>query len=140
MAEEAQPHRSEEQPRKAYLKRGDFKRFGYTEDCEGCNMMAGMTARPHKDTCRQRMENNLQKEENPRWKRARDQTEEKFWEAIKEEEQGMEEEKKGDADNEEEAYQGDPVLEEKVARDKRPAEANGRAGSGRDPASEPENN
>ena len=63
--------------REAILKDSD------TEDCDGCKrMMAGMTARPHKDTCRQRMESNLQKEENPRWNRAHCQKEEMFWEAM----------------------------------------------------------
>jgi hypothetical protein len=74
---------------RAYTKKWDFEKFGYDEDrCK--QMMAGMQARPHKDTCRARMENHLEKEENPRWKRAADAKEEKFWEARQEEEDKME--------------------------------------------------
>ena len=52
-----------------------------------------MAPRPHKETCILRMEKHLEKEENPRWKRAADAQEEKFWEARQEEEDKMEADK-----------------------------------------------
>ena len=77
VAEPTVPQRGEDQSRRAYLKKRDFEKFGYDEDCEGCKrLMANMAPRPHKDTCRARMENHLEKEENPRWKKAADAKEE----------------------------------------------------------------
>ena len=82
VAEPSIPQRNEEQSRRASLKKKDFEKSGYDEDCEGCRRLAaGMAPRPHKDTCRLRMEKHLEKEEHPRWKRAADAKEEKFWEA-----------------------------------------------------------
>ena len=90
VAEETVPQRNEDQSRRAYLKRKDFEKFGYDEDCEGCKrLMANMAPRPHRDTCRSRMESHLEKEENPRWKRAANANEEKFWEARQAEEDEM---------------------------------------------------
>ena len=44
-------------PRSAYLSRDDFKRYGFTEGCEGCRRKsAGMAARPHSNKCRSRIE------------------------------------------------------------------------------------
>ena len=85
VAESAQPLRNEDQPRKAYLKKSDFEKFGFSEDCEGCRrLMAGLAARPHKETCRHRMETHLEEEEHPRWRRAQDRKEDKFWEVMQE--------------------------------------------------------
>mgnify|MGYP000532749168 CR=1 FL=1 len=67
VAEETVPQRAEEQSRRAYLKKKYFEKFGYDEDWEGCKrLMAGMAPRPHKATCRSRLENQLEKDENPR--------------------------------------------------------------------------
>ncbi len=92
VAEPTVPQRSEDQSRRAYLKKKDFEKFGYDEDCEGCKrLLAGMARRPHKDTCRARMGNHLEKEEHRRWKRAADAKEEQFREAGPEEEDKMKE-------------------------------------------------
>jgi hypothetical protein len=49
VAEPTVPQMNEDQSRRAYLKKRDFEKFGYDEDCEGCRRMsAGMAARPHK--------------------------------------------------------------------------------------------
>ncbi len=79
VAEPTVPQRNEDQSRRAYLKKKDFEQFGYDEDCAGCKrLMAGMQPRAHRDTCRSRMANHLDKEENPRWKRAAKAKEEKL--------------------------------------------------------------
>jgi hypothetical protein len=73
VAEPIVPQRNEDQSRRAYLKKNDFVKFGYDEDCEGCRKLsAGKAPRPHRETCRLRMEKHLEEEENPRWKRAAD--------------------------------------------------------------------
>ena len=91
VAEPTVPQRGEDQSRRAYLKRRDFEKFGYDEDCEGCKRLsAGMAPRPHRESCRARMENIRKKEENPRWKRAAEAKEEQFWEARQKEEDKME--------------------------------------------------
>ena len=56
VAEPTVPQRGEDQSRRAYLKKKDFEKFGYDEDCEGCKrLMAGMAPRLYKDACRARM-------------------------------------------------------------------------------------
>ena len=64
--------RSEETARGAYLKPRDFEKYGWTKGCEGCRRLrtGGMQARPHTQECRERMEAELAREENPRCKRA----------------------------------------------------------------------
>ena len=65
VAEPSLPQRNEDQSRRAYLKKKDFEKFGYDEDCEGCRRLAeGMAQRPHKETCRLRVEKHLEKEEH----------------------------------------------------------------------------
>ena len=75
-----------EQHRKSvYLKIKDFEKHGFTEGCEGCKRLraGGMDARPHNAQCRQRMEEQLKREDNPRWKSAQARMNEKIWEEIK---------------------------------------------------------
>ena len=82
---EPPPARAEEGPRRAYLKKKDFEKHGYTAGCEGCRRLraGGMTARPHTQECRARIEERLKEDENPRWKRAKDAADERIWEEIK---------------------------------------------------------
>merc|ERR1712237_210214 len=77
--------RVEHSARKTYLKKKDFEKHGFTEGCEGCKRMraGGMDARPHSAQCRQRMEEQLKKEDNPRWRSAQARMNEKVWEEIK---------------------------------------------------------
>ena len=58
-AEEQRPE--EPKPRRVYLKREDFFRHGFTEDCPGCRTMIGLgkDRKPHSDRCRERMEKAL---------------------------------------------------------------------------------
>ena len=76
-------------------------------------MMEGMAPRPHKDSCRTRMEDHLEKEENPRWKRAADAKEDKFWEARQEEEDKMEK-GKVDENKVEETMVDEPKIEDQI--------------------------
>ena len=58
----AQGQRPEEpKPRRVYLKREDFFKHGFTEDCPGCKSMFGVgkDRKPHSDKCRARMEKSL---------------------------------------------------------------------------------
>jgi hypothetical protein len=141
VAEHSIPQRNEDNSRRAYLKKRDFEKFGYDEDCEGCRrLMAGMAPRPHKDACRTRMEQHLEKEENPRWKRAADAKEDKFWEARKQEEDEMEKEKVDETKAEETKVEESNVEEEAEspnvpadkAAEKRSAEDTGGTGSSND--------
>ena len=45
----------------------DFELHGYTQGCEGCSRLktGGMEARPHTDTCRARIEEELEKDGGP---------------------------------------------------------------------------
>ena len=53
---EMRPARQEEAPRKLYVRKEDFKKMGYTENCDGCaRLSAGMEPRRHTDKCRKRM-------------------------------------------------------------------------------------
>ncbi len=102
--------------------------------------MANMAPRPHKDTCRSRMESHLEKEENPRWKRPADAKEGKFWEARQEEEDEMAKDKVDESKIEEttvdepkveEEGEHPSVTTEKVV-EKRSAEDTGGTGSSND--------
>ncbi len=45
-----------------YLRKSDFERFGYTENCKGCqSIRVGGISRPHSKVCRARMEEELSK-------------------------------------------------------------------------------
>ena len=82
---EVRPARSEEVPRRVYLKPKDFVKHGYTEGCEGCRRLrtGNMGFRAHNEECRSRLEAALKAEDNQRWKRANDKKEEMFWEKIR---------------------------------------------------------
>ena len=55
------------------MKATDFETHGYSDNCEGCSrLQAGMDARPHTETCRARLEEELAKGDNRRWKKAKD--------------------------------------------------------------------
>ena len=59
--------------RRVYLKATGFETDGYSDNCEGCSrLQAGMDARPHTETCRARLEEELAKGDNRRWKNAKD--------------------------------------------------------------------
>ena len=54
------PARKEEGPRAAYLSKEDFRKFGFTEGCDGCGRLAaGMASRPHTSKCRARMKEEM---------------------------------------------------------------------------------
>ena len=58
-----------------YLKQADFEQHGYIDNCEGClRLQAGMDARPHSESCRARLEEELGKGpgDNRRWQAAKD--------------------------------------------------------------------
>ena len=51
----------------------DFEVHGYTDGCKGCRWIQTGIGQPgHDEACRARMEDNLRKEEHPRFQRARD--------------------------------------------------------------------
>ena len=81
---EPPPARVETAPRRTYLKARDFEKHGYTEGCEGCRRLrtGGMGARPHTETCRNRMEERLKEEDDPRWRRAKEKLDEAVWEEV----------------------------------------------------------
>ena len=63
----------EKRARRVYLKQSDFEQHGYSDNCEGClRLQAGMDARPHAETCRARLEEELAKGDNRRCKNAKD--------------------------------------------------------------------
>ena len=50
----------ERAPNKAKITKKWYDKFGWTEGCEGCNIMrSGMSQRPHAGRCRKRMEEEL---------------------------------------------------------------------------------
>ena len=53
------------------LRRGDFKRYGYTEECAGCVRMRRGAKPPyrHNDRCRKRMEKSIKRDDAERWER-----------------------------------------------------------------------
>ena len=55
-----------------YLKRRDYKRYGYTRECAGCIRMARKAPPPyyHNSECRERIETSVQRYDPQRWKRA----------------------------------------------------------------------
>ena len=56
------PTRKEEGPRAAYLSKEDFRKYGFTEGCDGCGRLAaGMASRPHTSKCRTRMKEEMKK-------------------------------------------------------------------------------
>jgi len=64
--------KKETRARRVYLKAEDFEAHGYTEGCDGCSRQkAGMEARPHTETCRTRLEEELAKDNGPRWMKAK---------------------------------------------------------------------
>ena len=82
---EPAPERAEEGTRRTYLKKRDFEKHGYTDGCEGCRRLrtGGMGARPHTQECRDRLEEKLKEEDNPRWRRAKEAADERMWEEVK---------------------------------------------------------
>ena len=63
----------EQKARRVYLKQTDFGQHGYSADCEGClRLQAGMGVRPHSESCRARIEEELAKGDSRRWKNAKD--------------------------------------------------------------------
>ena len=88
MPEGPPPARNEEAGRRTYLKAKDFEKHGFTEGCEGCRRLkaGGMSARPHTEECRQRIEAKLKEEENPRWTRAKNRLDEKMWAEVQRQE------------------------------------------------------
>ena len=54
------PARKEEGPRASYLSNEDFRKFGFTEGCDGCGRLAAwMGSRPHTSKCRARMKEEM---------------------------------------------------------------------------------
>ena len=70
---EVTARQEEKRARRVYLKAEDFELHGYTEGCEGCSRLktGGMEARPHTETCRARIEEELEKDGGPRWVKAK---------------------------------------------------------------------
>jgi len=69
---EVATRQEEKRARRVYLKAEDFEAHGYTEGCDGCSRQkAGMEARPHTETCRARLEEELAKDNGPRWMKAK---------------------------------------------------------------------
>ena len=87
MPADVRPARNEGVPRRTYLKPRDFRKHGFSEDCEGCRRIktGGMGNRPHTEECRARMEEVLKAEKDPRWERAKDRMDEKVWEEVQKE-------------------------------------------------------
>ena len=52
--------------------------YGYTVGCEGCrrSQTGGMGPRAHSDKCRERMDEILAQEEEPRWKKVQERRKE----------------------------------------------------------------
>ena len=77
---EGPPARSDGAPKRTDLKKEDFNRHGYSDNCEGCRRLGtgGIGQRAHTAECRKRREKTLEKEGNPRWTRA----EERFWDKV----------------------------------------------------------
>ena len=83
---EPPPQRQEqEQTRRTYLKKEDFETHGYSEGCEGCRRLrtGGMTAKGHTEECRNRMEELLKQDDNPRWRRAKHRMDERVYRESK---------------------------------------------------------
>ena len=69
---ETTQRQEEKKARRVYLKAADFETHGYSDGCDGCaRLQAGMDARPHTETCRARLEEELAKGDNRRWKNAK---------------------------------------------------------------------
>ena len=52
-----------EVPRAAKIGKEWYVKFGYSENCDGCNKMrAGLRIRMHSKACRERMEKNLEED------------------------------------------------------------------------------
>ena len=67
---ELRPQREEDMPKGAYIKKHHFDRFVFTEDCEGCRRFRSgvMPRRPHLESCRKRIYEELSKpEEGRKW-------------------------------------------------------------------------
>ena len=70
---EMRPARNDDVPKGVYFKRKDFEEHEYTEGCEGCRRIkSGLQPRGHNKNCRQRMTEILKKENNPRWRAAKE--------------------------------------------------------------------
>ena len=62
----------EKKARRAYLKAADFEAHGYSDGCDGCaRLQAGMDPRPHTETCRSRLGEELAKGDSRRWQNAK---------------------------------------------------------------------
>ena len=56
--------RPEIMARQVYLKKPDFTKYGYTENCKGCqSIRTDSGSKPHTKTCRERIEKELEKTE-----------------------------------------------------------------------------
>ena len=81
----------EEAPRRTYIKKKFYERYGYTDGCEGCNRLrAGLTRRGHDEGCRSRMEKEMEKDEDGQGllKGARSRREAYMEEKIRTEDEG----------------------------------------------------
>lgn len=106
--DEVVPPKEPEAPRSVYIKQRQLQQYGYTPNCEACKRMkaGGMKiggARPHTEECRNRIEAEMEKDEEGRtWKRKsdgkRDQyLDQKVKEAEEERQKQEETEKKVDS-------------------------------------------
>ena len=79
-----------------YLKKKDFKRYGFTQECPGCIRMGRKAPAPyhHNEGCRRRVETKVKRDDPARWKRAqlRKTHEDQEDSTESEQESGLEEE------------------------------------------------
>ena len=69
---EVTKRQEEKRARREYLKAEDFDVHGYTDGCDGRSRLhSGMDPRPRTETCRTRLEEELAKDNGPRWKNAK---------------------------------------------------------------------
>merc|ERR1712086_1239308 len=69
---ETTQRQEEKKARRVHLKATDFDTHGYTDGCDGCaRLQAGIDPRPHTEICRTRLEEELAKDNGPRWQNAK---------------------------------------------------------------------
>ena len=68
----ADPEDTRRSPPRLYLKKKDFKRYGYTMECPGCIRLARKASAPyhHNEKCRRRIESCVKRDDSDRWRRA----------------------------------------------------------------------
>jgi hypothetical protein len=108
-AEEGEPVRKEQGPRKMYIKKRHFEKYGYTENCEGCRRLragGAMGLRPHTKQCRKRIEEEMARdEEGKEWIEKARMRDEAYTEEIVREMEKLGGEKKQDEEKEQEDTQ-----------------------------------